>query len=106
MKHKANFDQLAYALYIVDPSKEGLVLRGDGNNLIQTAPKTVDGLKEVPYLMQQFMGRKEPTVDFLSTYTEDEDAAISVGFTPTPLWLSELRSSPYICVDKYYCRSV
>ena len=89
VKHKANFDQLAYALYIVDPSKGGLVLRGDANNLKhgadnQTAPKMVDGMEVVPYLMEQFMDRKEPTTKFLPTNDGDQDSTMSAEFSPSP----------------------
>ena len=59
----------------MDHSAEGLVLRGDGNNSHRgtddhSAPRTVNGLEEVPYLQQQFYmyGMQNATYRFIPKY--------------------------------------
>ena len=93
-KNEAGFDQLAYARYILDPSfgieegwVPGLVLRGDGNNvkrgyLTRSAVRTVNGLSEVPYLEQQFLGKADPTDKFLMKHRSEEEIALRAKFSP------------------------
>jgi hypothetical protein len=33
--------------------------------------------------MEQFAGQKEPTLEFLATYSKDEDEALSPEYSPT-----------------------
>jgi hypothetical protein len=92
-KNEASFDQLAYARYILDPSfgiEEGsvprLVLRGDGNNVHRgkrSGATTVNGLSEVPYLVQQFLGKAEPTDKILMKHRSEEEVGRLAEFSPS-----------------------
>jgi hypothetical protein len=94
VKNEAGFDQLAFARYILDPSfgieegwVPGLVLRGDGNNVkrgyvARSAMTTVKGLSEVPYLVQQFLGKAEPTDKFLMKHRSEEEIALLAQVSP------------------------
>lgn len=106
-KNEDHFDQLAFARYILDPSfgieecshplqspktVPGLVLRGDGNNVNrrksrsggrpQSCATIVNGLKAVPYLVQQFLGKQEPTDKFLMKWRDEEEMALQAEFSP------------------------
>ena len=65
----------------------GLVLRGDGNNLHRgaentTVPKIANGLREAPYLQQQFYSLQEPTGRFLPRLTQHEAEALDAEYSP------------------------